>query len=200
MPRNNYTNTVFPSSYINKLGGVLLNKQIAQSYAAATFDLKEDIDGGPRKPEHIINILSPATGQFIPITVLSDTGNDVTLLTEDMAPLLGFNLNQPDSELNVQGVGGSQRKAFYAFNATMKIGELRPIQTKIAFGPTPKNLLGRESAMGGYSVTYTPNSVMYTETSSGYENASESYYNQMRNAPLYGSQGSRSLSGYRNRL
>ncbi len=178
-----------------------LAAQVAQSYATAVFELKEDEDLGPRKPEHDIFIQNPMTGEFVPVPVLSDTGNDITLLTEDWAPRLGFDLNNADSELNVMGVGGAQRKAFYAFNALMRIGNLRPIRTKIAFGPTPKNLLGRESAMGGYDVTYTPTSIKYTETSSGFENVQESYYNTMRNRGLWRTAGSRNAQqGYRNRI
>lgn len=175
--------------------------RVAQSYATAVFQLKEDDDAGPRKPEHDIEILNPMTRQFMTVPVLSDTGNDITLLTEDWAPRLGFDLNQADSELNVMGVGGAQRKAFYAFNAVMRIGTLSPIRTKIAFGPTPKNLLGRESAMGGYSVTYTPHSITYTETSSGFENIQETMSNYAHNRGLYRTAGSRNAQqGYRNRI
>ena len=174
--------------------------RVAQSYATAVFQLKEDADGGPRKPEHVIEIQNPRTGQFTAVPVLSDTGNDITLLTEDWAPQLGFNPAEADSELNVMGVGGAQRKAFYAFEAIMRIGELRPIRTKIAFGPTPKNLLGRESAMGGYNVMYTPTSITYTETSS-FENVSETYANYAANRGLYRAAGSRNAQqGYRNRI
>ena len=177
-----------------------LAAEIAQSYATAVFQLKEDIDGGPRKPEHVVEIQNPVTGQFTPVPVLSDTGNDITLLTEDWAPQLGFSPEMATSELNVMGVGGSQRKAFYAFEAIMRIGELRPIRTKIAFGPTPKNLLGRESAMGGYNVTYTPTTITYTETSS-FENVSETYANYAHNIGLGRAAGSRNAqAGYRNRI
>jgi hypothetical protein len=207
MPRNHYTNTIFPTRFYqhhqsnNNSSNPVLANRVAQSYATAIFELKEDEDAGPRKPEHDVLIQNPMTGEFIPVPVLSDTGNDITLLTEDWAPRLGFDLNNPDSELNVMGVGGAQRKAFFAFDAVMRIGELRPIRTKIAFGPTPKNLLGRESSMGSYEVTYTANQIKYTETSSGFETIQESYHNAIANRGLWKAAASRNAQqGYRNRI
>ena len=87
--------------------------------------------------------------------------------------------------LGVTGVGGSMAKHFVAVEGVMQIApNLRPVKTTFAFGDTPKNLLGRESILGRYNVTYTPNSVQYTETSSGFDNKSEAMALYSRLKPI----------------
>jgi hypothetical protein len=162
-----------------------LRRAVAQSYSTALVALKMDEDGAlPYKPYHDVTIFNKITGQPVQVPALSDQGNDVTLFTEDWAQKLGYDLSNPavGTPLGVTGVGGSMAKHFVAVEGIMQIApNLRPVKTTFAFGDTPKNLLGRESILGRYNVTYTPNSVSYTETSQGFDNKSEAMMAYRRN-------------------
>ena len=157
-----------------------LRRAVAQSYAVAMVTLKMDEDGAlPYKPYHDVTVFNKQTRQPVTVPALSDQGNDVTLFTEDWAPKLGYmNLEQEGTPLGVSGVGGSMAKHFIAVEGIMQIDpRLRPVKTVFAFGDTPKNLLGRESILGRYNVTYTPSSVRYEETGEQFTN--KSYYNRL---------------------
>ncbi len=160
-----------------------LRKAIAQSYATAVVTLKMDEDGQlPYKPYHPVTVFNKQTGSPVQVPALSDQGNDITLVTEDWAHKLGYDLQADGTPLGVTGVGGSMAKHFVAVDGVMQIHpSLKPMRTTFAFGDTPKNLLGRESILGKYNVLYTPTSVHYTETSSGFDTKSESYHTSLRN-------------------
>lgn len=179
-----------------------LRKAVAQSYATAMVTLKADEDGTlPYKPYHDVTIFNQITGQPVQVPALSDQGNDVTLFTEDWAQKLGYDLSNPavGTPLGVTGVGGSMAKHFVAVEGVMQVApNLRPVKTTFAFGDTPKNLLGRESILGRYNVTYTPNSVSYTETSSGFNNKSEAMMAYRRNPGRVNS-GRNFAANWRNR-
>lgn len=159
-----------------------LRNNISQSYATALVTLKMDEDGSlPYKPYHPVTIFNRKNGSPVQVPILSDQGNDVTLLTEDWAQKLGYDLRSC-TPLGVTGVGGSMSKEFCAVEGIMQIAPtLRPVKTTFAFGPTPKNLLGRESILGRYNVTYTPTSVHYQETSGFFENKNEAISAYARN-------------------
>lgn len=179
-----------------------LRRAVAQSYSTAMVALKEDEDGSlPYKPYHDVTIFNKITGQPVQVPALSDQGNDVTLFTEDWAQKLGYDLSNPavGTPLGVTGVGGSMAKHFVAVEGIMQIApNLRPVKTTFAFGDTPKNLLGRESILGRYNVTYTPNSVSYTETSQGFDNKSEAMMAYSRNRGRVNS-GRNFAANWRNR-
>lgn len=158
-----------------------LRKKVSQSYATAMISLKQDEDMQiPYKPFHDVTIFNARTGAPVTVPALSDQGNDVTLLTEDWAGKLGYDMNNC-VPLGVTGVGGTQSKQFCVVEGVIQIAPgLRPVKTEFAFGPTPKNLLGRESILGRYNITYTPTSVHYQETSS-FENRNESMVAYIKN-------------------
>lgn len=160
-----------------------IRSSVAQSYATAMITLKDDEDGSiPYKPYHDVVIFNKRTGQPVKVPALSDQGNDITLLTEPWAAKLGYDLQTEGSPLGVTGVGGSMAKHFVVVEGIMQIDPaLRPVKTMFAFGDTPKNLLGRESILGRYNVTYTPTSVIYQETSSGFDTKSEAMMARARN-------------------
>lgn len=179
-----------------------LRRAISQSYATAMVTLAKDEDGSlPYKPYHDVHIFNKITGQPVAVPALSDQGNDVTLLTEDWAAKLGYDLADPSigTPLGVSGVGSNMAKHFVAVKGIMQIApNLKPVQTTFAFGDTPKNLLGRESILGKYNVTYTPTSIHYTETSSGFDNRTESMMAYSRNPGRINS-GRNFAANWRNR-
>lgn len=177
-----------------------LRRAIAQSYATAMVTLKEDEDGSaPYKPYHDVVVLNKRTGSPVTIPALSDQGNDITLFTEDWAEKLGYDLQSEGTPLGVQGVGGSMAKHFVAVQGVMQIHpSLKPVRTTFAFGDTPKNLLGRESILGKYNVTYTPTSVIYQETSSGFDNKAEVMMAVARRAQGASRSGGLLMSGGKN--
>lgn len=153
----------------------------------------------PYKPWHDVYFFHQQTGQPITVPALSDQGNDVTLLTEDWKYKLGYN-DIDCQPLGVTGVGGSMAKEFCAVEGVIQIHpNLKPVRTQFAFGPTPKNLLGRESILGRYNVLYTPTSVQYMETS-GFENRGESSANYARLAGYQAGNGRRYQANWRGRL
>lgn len=177
-----------------------LYNRVANSFAIAAFSLQKDIDGGPKKPEHPVTIFHGRTGQPVTLHLLSDQGNDVTLLKDELASKLGFSDYMTRGiPLGVQGVGGTQQRDFFVVPARMQIGNLKPIRTMIAFGPTPKNLLGRESAIGRYYTLYGPDNIAYIETNS-FENAMEIAQAKIRNQSLYAYQTCNAGCNCRNRM
>ena len=175
-------------------------QRIFSGMATALFNLRNDSDGGPRKPEHDIIIYNKETGQPVHVPALSDQGNDITLLTEDWASRLGYpDYKQTGQPLGVTGVGGDALKNFYLVKAKTQIGTLQPFTSMIAFGPTPKNLIGRETVLGKFYVLYGPENVAYIQTSS-FDNALEHAQASIKNQSLYGYQSSMAASCCRNRM
>ena len=111
-----------------------------------------------------ISFLNSSRSSFMPISVLADSGSDITLLSREDGERLGFN---PDSSNDKFGVGGVGAGAlgFSKFITLIKIGRLAPIQ--INFGVSDKrgalrdNLLGRENVLSKFDVTYRENSVTF---------------------------------------
>ena len=146
-------------------------RRVSESLATALVTLKADDDMQvPYKPWHDVYFYNKQTGQPIVVPALSDQGNDVTLLTEDWKYKLGYG-DADCYPLGVTGVGGTMAKEFCAVQGIIQIHpNLKPVRTQFAFGPTPKNLLGRESILCRYTITYGPTSITYMESSGYFEN------------------------------
>lgn len=173
----------------------------------AVFSLPEDFDG-ISEPTHDVTVYNRYTGTPVNIGILSDTGNQVTLLRDHWAEILGY----PDYQtigkpLDVEGVGSESGvyKKFFIVPAFMQIGSLPKFKTPIAFGPTPVDLLGRETAMKDYYVLYGPRNVAYIPIQTNtFENAVETAqaYARNNNSSFYSYETSMSRRGCacRNRI
>lgn len=186
--------------YLTRYRGIEpLRRAVAQSFATAMITLSSSEGGPPYKPYHDVIFYNAKTRQPVAVPALSDQGNDVTLLTEDWREKLGYS-DEMCTPLGVTGVGGSMAKEFCAVEGIIQIHpNLKPVTTTFAFGPTPKNLLGRQSILGRYNVTYTPTTVHYSETSGFFENKDEAMAAYARNSEIYTSPR-RYQAGFRSRI
>lgn len=115
-----------------------------------------------------IGFLNANRNAFVPIRILADSGSDITLLTRQDGEQLGF---YPERSMNKFGVGGVGKGAveFSRFSTLVKVENHEPIQ--INFGVSDKyeyedglrdNLLGRESVLDHYNITFSSSSVTFT--------------------------------------
>ena len=115
-----------------------------------------------------IGFLNKSRSAFMPLRILADSGSDITLLTRKDGELLGF---YPERSMNKFGVGGVGKGAveFSRFSTLVKVENHEPIQ--INFGVSDKyeyedglrdNLLGRESVLDHYNITFSSSSVTFT--------------------------------------
>lgn len=119
---------------------------------------------------HFVTIafLNSSRSAFMPVRILADSGSDITLLTREQGELLGF---YPERSGNKFGVGGVGKGAveFARFSTLVRVENHEPIQ--INFGVAEKydyqdglrdNLLGRESVLDHYNITFSSSSVTFT--------------------------------------
>lgn len=122
--------------------------------AGGNFVVRANFDTGGGRPRGKIGVMG-GDNQFHDIEFLLDTGNDVTLITEDAARSIGLDY-QSGHPFTVVGVGGAP-KTFYMVTRPMKIGTDDPIQARIGVGDTPENLLGYQDIAPQYRIVYDRN-------------------------------------------
>lgn len=90
-------------------------------------------------------------GNFHPVKVIADTGNDVTLLTKATADYLGLNPNF-GSLLEVSGIREGMVSRFKKIKTHIQLGDLNPIIAEIGFAldtdSLQENLLGNKGILG----------------------------------------------------
>lgn len=108
-------------------------------------------------------------GGFTPVQVLSDSGNEITLLKKEVADSLGLDLNRGES-FKVAGINGTGR-LFKRFVIPIKIGTLQPVPVTVGFatkeGDLAENLLGNKDILksGKFEALYDENGVTFTQKS-----------------------------------
>lgn len=98
--------------------------------------------------------LQSVDGNYYPVRMLADSGNDVTLITHEAARMLGLRqeMGQPFS---VEGVAPGVMTQFMLFQVPMRIGNYQPFYATIGVGDVSQNLLGRRDVFSRFDVTYT---------------------------------------------
>lgn len=111
-----------------------------------------------------INFLNSSRSAFIPVSVLADTGSDITLISREDGEKLGFSPTASGDKFGVGGVGAGA-VGFAKFVTLVKIGDLNPIQINFGvaeqYGGLRDNLLGRENILSNFDITYSENQVRF---------------------------------------
>lgn len=104
--------------------------------------------------------LQSKDGNFYPSTMLSDSGNDITLINYQTANSLGL---RPDDGkvFEVEGVSPGVRDKYYMYQLPMRIGNYLPFMATVGVGPVAQNLLGRRDVFDRFSVTYADRQVVF---------------------------------------
>lgn len=103
-------------------------------------------------------------GNFKPVKVIADTGNDITLLTKATADYLGFNPNF-GSLLEVSGIREGMVSRFRKIQTHIQLGDLNPVLAEIGFAldrdSLQENLLGNKGILGSghYKFIYDKDSL-----------------------------------------
>jgi len=123
-----------------------------------------DISSGKR-PHIMVDILS-ADDRWVPVRLLADTGNDVTLLNEKTAQDLG--LTTPEIlaravPFKVQGIAAAPMDFMMIKRPVRMGGSTTPIEIKIGVGPLRENLLGREDVLDKFEMTFTKSKLKLTQ-------------------------------------
>lgn len=119
--------------------------------------------GGHTKYYININVLG-ADGQFKPLRIISDTGNDVTLITNSSARYLGFHAGM-GAPMVVSGIREGMVSHFEKVHTKIQLGDLTPVTVELAFALEPdglqENLLGNKDILssGNYEFRYDHDSV-----------------------------------------
>lgn len=110
-----------------------------------------------------INIMS-AYGDYKPVRIIADTGNDITLLTKSTADMLGFNPNI-GALLEVSGIREGMVSRFKKINTFVQLGNLQPVRVEVGFAldhdSLQENLLGNKGILssGNFSFVYGKDSL-----------------------------------------
>jgi hypothetical protein len=120
-------------------------------------------------------------GQFHNITILADTGNDVTLLRTSTAMMLGFDpINEMGMTFPVGGITGAPQPFTKIWNL-IQIGDLRPTYIRMGLAQMEmslaEDLLGRQDVFdsGKFSITYDNMGVTFREKHDPQDIATSSY-------------------------
>lgn len=132
-----------------------------------------------------------AHGGWTTVSVLSDTGNQSTILKREVADQLGLDLSQGEPFM-VGGINGEPTE-FRRFKLWVRLGHLDPIQINVGFSTTREglveNLLGNEDILtsGKYEARYDKNGVTFVEKQNAFRVATcaGEEYNQPRLNNLY---------------
>lgn len=121
---------------------------------------------------YVTVMVQNAHGGMTPIEMISDSGNQSTILKREVADQLGLDLSQGEPFM-VGGING-EAKEFRRFKLWIKIGQLEPIRIKVGFATTPdgliENLLGNEDILtsGKYEARYDKNGVTFVHARAHY--------------------------------
>ena len=112
--------------------------------------------------------MEPVQCMSNPIKMLGDPGADITLLRNEEANKLGYNLDMVYDTFPVQGIAG-QPTQFKQVDTWIAIGDLEPIFAPVGFCTTPdglyENLLGNKGLIRSGKITahYDSRDVSYTK-------------------------------------
>ena len=129
-----------------------------------TKSVVHDISSGKR-PHIMVDILD-ANDRWVPVRLLADTGNDVTLLNQKTAEGLG--LTSPEMlarsvAFKVQGIAAAPMDFMMIKRPVRMGGSTTPIEIKIGIGPLRENLLGREDVLDKFEMKFTKSKLTLTQ-------------------------------------
>lgn len=119
-----------------------------------------------------VNFMNINNHSWVPVTVLGDSGSDITLLRREDGERLGMNPSVNPNTFPVGGVGAGS-VMFARFETFIKIKGLPP--AKIPLGIAVErdairdNLMGREGVLDTYNITFEKNSVTFTPREARHE-------------------------------
>ena len=103
-------------------------------------------------------------GQLVPIRMIMDSGNDLSLLTAGTAKQLGLYNPNIGETIHVSGIAGGGQE-FKMFRNWIQFGNMRPIQVNMGFAlrdeSLPVNLVGNKDIVdsGKYTLIMDENSI-----------------------------------------
>lgn len=114
-----------------------------------------------------VNILG-GDGDYKPVTVIADSGNDITLLTQSTANQLGLHPSI-GTLLEVSGIQEDMVSRFKKINTYIQIGNFAPVIAEIGFAldnnSLQENLLGNKDILSSGKFKFTFSSDKLTITS-----------------------------------
>jgi hypothetical protein len=102
-----------------------------------------------------------ASGQWQGIEMLIDSGNDITIFTEETARMLGF--GNRGQRTMVAGIGSQLTPATMLGGVEIAIGDSTPVRVEAMIMNTSVNLLGRKDVLNHYSMTFEGNRLYVQE-------------------------------------
>ena len=105
-------------------------------------------------------------GQWREFRAILDSGNDITLITQQTAAQLGLSPRMASGSFKVQfGHQQNEGHNFYMVKVPMRLGpHLRPFMASVGVGPARENLIGRQDAFEHHSITFTGGQISITQS------------------------------------
>jgi hypothetical protein len=95
--------------------------------------------------------------QWRPFQAILDSGNDITLISQQTAAQLGIGKNMCTSNFKVQfGHQQTQGHNFCQVKIPMRFGNMKPFMASVGIGPVRENLIGRKDAFEHHTITFAP--------------------------------------------
>ena len=104
-----------------------------------------------------------AQGNWQTVHMLSDSGNDITIINMRTAMQLGFN-DGMGVQTEVRGIGNQSQPSVARDGVYIRIGDTAPIPITVLIMNTDMNLLGRKDIFDNFRVTFDQNNVIYEQT------------------------------------
>jgi len=90
--------------------------------------------------------------QFHPVKLMVDSGNDLTLISQQTAHELGYSTRDGEP-FHVAGISQTAQD-FSMINTMIRIGSYPPIHIGVGIGDVKDNLLGRQDVYNHYDITF----------------------------------------------
>lgn len=120
-----------------------------------------------QKKEVIVKV-GNSQGQLVPIRMIMDSGNDISILTAQTAKQLGLYNPNVGETISISGIAGGGQE-FKMFPNWIQFGNMKPIQVKMGFAlrdeSLPVNLVGNKDILdsGKYTLVMDEDSIQLHE-------------------------------------
>ena len=132
--------------------GVSVTRPHEQEVQTPKYCTRQQFNTSSEKRPYVTIQIAGPSGQYIPVRVLWDTGNDIMLLNEETGRRLGIG---PDAgtPFSVMGVSAGTIKPRLV-RLMVKVGCLRPRLLRAGIGAVPENLMGFQDASQFYRIIF----------------------------------------------
>ena len=134
------------------------------SYIAQRYETSFVASTKKGQKKEVMVKVGNSQGQLVPIKMIMDSGNDISILTAQTAKQLGLYNPNVGETISISGIAGGGQE-FKMFKNWIQFGNMRPIQVNMGFAlrneSLPVNLVGNKDILdsGHYTLIMDEDSI-----------------------------------------